>query len=154
MPIRPDPLVGWPATPEAEFQYWERIKPKRRLDCLPGGVNGVRPCPWASCREHLIHFLPPAVVNDPRFLIDYMQQTCTLDIADGLTTLEGEKIDGVPTQALARMILMRPKDIEKLKEEALAKLAPRVPDMVREETIDEEDREIWNWSGKTHEESE
>lgn len=149
---KPDPLLGWPATPELEEAYWNRIRPKRRLDCLPGGINGVRPCPWASCAEHMIHILPPELVNDPRFRIDLMSQSCVLDVADGLTTLEGEKQDGVPVQALGQIIFMRPKDIEELTTKALQKLGPRVPDLLREEELEDGSVESWQWTGKTLEE--
>ena len=28
-------------------------EPRRRLDCLPGGVNEARPCHWEGCKHHL-----------------------------------------------------------------------------------------------------
>src|ERR1043166_2852868 len=30
-----------------------RDRPRTRADCLPGGINEARPCPWVSCRHHL-----------------------------------------------------------------------------------------------------
>lgn len=47
--------------------------PRVRGDCLPGGSNEVRPCPWNTCRYHVEH---PEV-------------SCALDVADrGGATLE------------------------------------------------------------------
>ena len=34
-----------------EIATYER--PVTRGDCLPGGCNGQRPCPWVSCKAHL-----------------------------------------------------------------------------------------------------
>lgn len=28
-------------------------RPKTRQDCLAGGMNEARPCPWVSCRNHI-----------------------------------------------------------------------------------------------------
>lgn len=28
-------------------------RPRTRLDCLPGGCNEQRPCPWVTCKWHL-----------------------------------------------------------------------------------------------------
>lgn len=68
----------------AEF---EADRPSTRGDCLPGGINEQRPCPWVRCRFHAyvdvnedgalkLNF-PGVPLDDPR--IPY---TCTLDAAD------------------------------------------------------------------------
>jgi hypothetical protein len=36
---------------KAELAAYER--PTHYSDCLPGGINAARPCPWVSCRSHL-----------------------------------------------------------------------------------------------------
>lgn len=48
--------------------------PQVRADCLSGGPNEKRPCPWTTCRHHLEH---PEV-------------SCVLDLVDdrGALTLE------------------------------------------------------------------
>lgn len=48
--------------------------PRTRGDCLPGGLNAARPCPWADCRHHL--YSP--------------ERSCVLDVVDerGPLTLE------------------------------------------------------------------
>lgn len=48
-------------------------KPKTRGDCLPGGLNEVRPCRHTWCKYHLVS----------------TEASCTLDVADqGEHTLE------------------------------------------------------------------
>ena len=50
--------------------------PRQRSDCLPGGVNEARPCPWTGCRHNIAEAGPT-------------QATCSLDVADeGGITLE------------------------------------------------------------------
>jgi len=62
-------------------------RPKTRGDC----VNGVRPCPFVSCRYHLALDVHHETIkyNFPRTDIADMKHTCSLDIADHRgTTLE------------------------------------------------------------------
>lgn len=47
--------------------------PRTRGDCLEGGANQDRPCPWTKCKWH----------------IDHKDASCVLDVADkGGVTLE------------------------------------------------------------------
>lgn len=83
--VRANPLS---AEERAELRA---LKPKRREDC----VNGLRPCPFVSCRHHL--FLD---VNTSGSIVfnaqggseacpTEMQETCALDVAErGGVTLE------------------------------------------------------------------
>lgn len=54
----------------------EILRPKTRGDCK----EGVRPCPWVSCRHHIYSEI------DPNFTMDVdlnrLEETCILDIAD------------------------------------------------------------------------
>lgn len=60
-------------------------RPKTRADCLPGGCNGARPCPWAGCKHNL--YLD---VNERTGSIKInhgcepweLAESCALDIAD------------------------------------------------------------------------
>ncbi len=63
-------------------------RPKTRADCLPGGLNEERPCPFMSCRYHLYEEVSGNVE------VEQMTHTCTLDVADegGLTL---EEVGGV-----------------------------------------------------------
>jgi hypothetical protein len=64
-------------------------RPKTRADC----VGRTRPCPWVSCRWHLLVDVSASGnvrVNFPDLDLDEMPETCTLDVADrGGDTLEG-----------------------------------------------------------------
>lgn len=41
--------------------------PRIRADCLEGGINSKRPCPYIGCKWHL----------------DHPNESCVLDVADG-----------------------------------------------------------------------
>src|SRR5579859_3461331 len=63
-------------------------RPKTRGDCLPGGVNAQRPCPFVSCAHHLyLDVLRKGAIKlnfpdvDPESL-EKMPSTCALDVAD------------------------------------------------------------------------
>lgn len=68
-------------------------RPRTRDDCLPGGCNEQRPCPWVSCKFHLAIDVNPKTgsvkLNFPALEVWEMRETCALDVADrGGTTLE------------------------------------------------------------------
>lgn len=92
-------------------------RPQRRADCLPGGCNEQRPCPWVSCHHHLaidvneegsikLNFPSVVAIDGKEFLTtdivdwDAMEHTCSLDaaedggwfhrqVADALNVVEG-----------------------------------------------------------------
>src|SRR5262245_4590856 len=90
MPTMPDPDAPVSAAFESVAELNEAIdaalsgdegiseveRPRVRADCLPGGVNEERPCPWASCRYHLVHLrrdgLEPDTMDPSR--------SCVLDV--------------------------------------------------------------------------
>lgn len=61
-------------------------RPATRADCLPGGCNEARPCPWVSCKHHLYlepHEDSPSLTfphadREPWELAD----TCAIDVAE------------------------------------------------------------------------
>ncbi len=70
----------------AEVEY---LRPATRAEC----VNGIRPCPYVSCKQHLYLDVNPVTgsikVNFPDLEVWEMEDTCALDIADrGGITLE------------------------------------------------------------------
>ena len=70
----------------AEVEY---LRPQTRAEC----VNGIRPCPYVSCKQHLYLDVNPVTgsikVNFPDLEVWEMEDTCALDIADrGGITLE------------------------------------------------------------------
>lgn len=67
----------------------EELRPKTRGEC----ENGIRPCPWVSCRYHLYLDVDPDTgsikLNHPKLELDQMGDTCALDVAEhGFHTLE------------------------------------------------------------------
>ncbi len=92
-------------------------RPVLRSDCLDGGCNAARPCPWVSCKHHLaldvtprgnVHLLFPFVP------LGELPETCALDVADrGSQTLaEVGTILGVVRE---RVRQIETKAIEKLR---------------------------------------
>jgi hypothetical protein len=81
-------VVGATLYPVAEHALYER--PATRGDCLAGGSNAARPCPWVSCAQHLaldvhestgnLKVTLPATDGEPD--LDAMRDTCALDVAD------------------------------------------------------------------------
>ena len=70
----------------AELEY---LRPQTRAECM----NGIRPCPYVSCKQHLYLDVNPVTgsikVNFPDLEVWEMEDTCALDIADrGGITLE------------------------------------------------------------------
>jgi len=87
-----DPLFK-PSPPDAEFDPAAVQRPRVRGDCLPGGCNADRPCPWLSCRQNLLLDVHPQTgriaLLRPLADIEAMPYTCALDVADlGGVTLE------------------------------------------------------------------
>lgn len=80
-PRRSLPMVRAEA---AEVALYER--PKTRGDCLEGGINAERPCPWASCRHHLLVTVHPTSGSITQIFghddVTRLKQTCALDVAD------------------------------------------------------------------------
>lgn len=64
----------------------ERERPKTRGDCK----DGARPCPYLSCRFHLLlDVTPSGSIALPLVDLDDVADTCALDVADrGGMTLE------------------------------------------------------------------
>lgn len=68
-------------------------RPSTRADCLAGGSNAERPCPFVSCRHHLALEVRKtgSIIFTFAEELDLEQQpeTCALDVADqGAHTLE------------------------------------------------------------------
>jgi len=93
-----------------ETDYW---KPRTRAEC----ANGVRPCPFISCKHHLyidVSARTGAIkLNFPDLEVWEMNESCALDVADrGGTTLEDvgaimnltrERIRQLEVKALAKL---------------------------------------------------
>lgn len=53
----------------------------QRGDCLPGGFNAMRPCPYERCRHHVLEVVRSSYARASRPLSED-GATCTLDVAD------------------------------------------------------------------------
>lgn len=67
----------------------ENERPKTRYEC----INGVRPCPWVSCKFHLYLDVNPVTgsikLNFPEKEVWELEDSCVLDVAErGPVTLE------------------------------------------------------------------
>jgi len=113
-------VLGATLYPVAEHALYER--PATRGDCLAGGSNAARPCPWVSCAQHLaldvhegtgnLKVTLPATDGEPD--LGAMRDTCALDVADR----GGETLDEVG----ASMNLTRER-IRQMERDALQVLA-------------------------------
>lgn len=68
-------------------------RPRTRGDCLPGGCNAERPCPFVTCKYHLCLDVNPETgsitINFPSREPWDIPATCALDVADaGALTLD------------------------------------------------------------------
>jgi hypothetical protein len=100
--------IGRLLYPEHDYE-----KPRMRSEC----VEGIRPCPYVSCKHHLFLDVSSRTgaikLNFPDLEVWEMNETCALDIADrGGTTLEEvgaimnltrERIRQVEVKALAKL---------------------------------------------------
>ncbi|HMI83071.1 MAG TPA: sigma factor-like helix-turn-helix DNA-binding protein [Polyangiaceae bacterium] len=100
--------IGRLLYPEHDYE-----KPNTRAEC----VEGIRPCPFVSCKHHLFLDVSSRTgaikLNFPDLEVWEMNETCALDIADrGGTTLEEvgaimnltrERIRQVEVKALAKL---------------------------------------------------
>lgn len=106
--------------PPGEFAHIPR--PVTRGDCLPGGHNAVRPCPFASCAHHLALDVNPRTgnikLNFPDVDVADMRETCALDVADrdgatleevaGAMSLVRERVRQMETEAFAKVRTIDP----------------------------------------------
>lgn len=103
----PAPEAPADALTPTELAELRAERPRTRGDCLPGGINEARPCPWAGCRHHLyieVDRRTGLVRVDDRDLAD-MPDTCSLDVADrgGLTLEEVGQILGLTRERIRQI---------------------------------------------------
>lgn len=112
--------------PTDEYQ-----RPQTRGDCLAGGSNAARPCPWVSCTRHLAvevdDYNGNIKLNFPDLEVWEMGETCSLDVADrgGVTLAEAgdalnltrERIRQV--EAIAMGLLSDSRRVQRIASDAL-----------------------------------
>lgn len=107
----------------AEFpadEFVDLVRPKTRADCLAGGSNEERPCPWVSCAAHLaLDVLPHRTyaslkVNFPDVEVWDMPETCVLDVADR---------DGATLEEVAAVMNLTQERVRQIEAHALESVA-------------------------------
>lgn len=98
-----------------ELSAVEVDRPAYRSQC----ANGVRPCPYVSCKHHLYLDVNPETgsikLNFPDLDVWEMQETCALDVADrGGITLE--EVGEILNLTRERIRQVEVKGLEKLRE--------------------------------------
>ena len=93
-------------------------RPKHRDDCQ----NGIRPCPFVSCKHHLYLDVNPETgsikLNFPEIEVWKMKETCALDVADrGGITLE--EVGEILNLTRERIRQVEVKGLQKLRESAV-----------------------------------
>lgn len=92
-------------------------RPRTRGEC----VNGDRPCPWISCRHHLLLDVSPDTgtikLNFVLDALESMTDTCCLDVADrgghsleeagNLLNVTRERARQIETRALVQLLSRR-----------------------------------------------
>jgi hypothetical protein len=85
--------AAWAAERATAIETPDVERPRTRGDCLPGGSNELRPCPFISCRHHLYLDVNrengTVKLNFPDADVDELPESCSLDVAArGGQTLE------------------------------------------------------------------
>ena len=73
----------------ADYEILDEVRPRTLADCMEGGRNAARPCPWVGCRAHLAtsqmieagKTVDPTALDDEPFDPDIlrMAETCVFD---------------------------------------------------------------------------
>lgn len=95
--------------------YMDYHRPQDRAEC----VNGVRPCPFVTCKHHLYLDVNPDTgsikLNFPDLEVWEMRETCALDVADrGGITLE--EVGEILNLTRERIRQVEVKGLERLRE--------------------------------------
>lgn len=91
-------------------------RPRTRADC----EDGIRPCPFVSCRHHLYLDVSPRTgeirLNFPGLEIEGMGESCSLDVADA---------GGVGLRQVGELMNISCARVQQIEERALWKLKRR-----------------------------
>lgn len=96
-------------------------RPRTRADC----VDGPRPCPFVSCKHHLMWALPESDIQrlaDGEAELD-LEESCTLDVADR---------DGVTLEEVGHLFRVTRERIRQIEKRAMAKLRAEPPPTLAE----------------------
>lgn len=101
----------------------DALRPKTRRDCLPGGSNEMRPCPWYGCKYHL-----GLDINDNGSMavrnIDEMVHTCDLDVAEIGGTPGSGKGTGITLEEAGEIMSLTRERMRQIEFRGLIELKP------------------------------
>ena len=109
LPIYVEPV----AEPEVEYPTWAE-RPQTRGECLKGGSNEERPCPWITCKWHL--YVEFSDHGREEIDVATMKHSCLLDIADD---------GGMTLEEIGEMMKLTRERIRQIEAVALKKLEKR-----------------------------
>ncbi len=118
----------------------EYPRPQQRGECLNGGPNAQRPCPYVGCSKHLyLDVLENGAIryNFPGKEVWELEETCALDVAVGgqLDEREGE---GVTLERVGHHMNVTRERVRQLIEQAL-KAARAATNPMYKSSLDVED---------------
>jgi hypothetical protein len=100
-------------------------RPHVRRDCLPGGMNEERPCPWVACKHHLYldcicdsRSIEPVLIANTCKNPENMEHSCVLDLVENNKAYTLEYIGGLLGIVRERVRQLEDKALARAKENA------------------------------------
>lgn len=105
---------------EDDLLQLEIARPKSREDC----INGIRPCPFISCRYNLYLNIQPGRAPKPHYPnrepSEIPHDSCVLDVADQ---------DSVPLERIGIALNLSRERVRQIESRALKKVQPNLKDL-------------------------
>jgi hypothetical protein len=106
-----DPWTPMKLSPEDGRILDLNPRPRTYRDCLPGGINEARPCPWYGCRHHNGSDVSQNGTLVIRELDDMRpDETCSLDVA---------RRGGITLEEIGRILILTRERIRQVEVSAL-----------------------------------
>ena len=108
-------------------------RPRTRADCLPGGCNEERPCPWYGCEHHLGLIVNEKTDRDgnpiPPTLtfreLDSMLHTCELDVAEMGSPPGSGRGEGITLEETGEILRLTKERVRQIEVQALLRSKSR-----------------------------
>ena len=120
------------------------FRPATREECEPGGRFAARPCPFVSCRHHLM--LEPEGPNI-RFNfseLDAMEETCMLDAISRVQSMSDDSpmfdrsTGGMKVQHVSRLMNLAPEKVREIEARGLELLESAARRLSRGDEFEED----------------